>query len=99
MSDKSVCDYVGVAYSAFRKWRDEDEAFAAEVTRARARWERAACEKIQRAQDWRAIAYLLAVRYPEHYSERKIIETNTPCPLDAVFGTRVAEDEDDSEES
>ena len=71
LSGRMAADLAGVGETSFRRWKDEDEEFAAQCNIARAEMAHQYVGFINRAarQDWRAAAWLLPRHFPE-FQER-----------------------------
>lgn len=68
---------VGRSAEWLRLWRNDDPEVAEAVEAALADWEAAAVLKINRNEDWKAQAWLLARRFPDDYGDRQRVELTT----------------------
>ena len=69
LSNKSACEYVGIAEKTFYKWKDEKSEFCKKITRAHSTKKIELLEKIKKAgdQDWRAWAFILERCFPDEF--------------------------------
>lgn len=99
MCDTSAADYTGISYSAFKSWKQEDAAFLADLSRARAKFKAYHMENIVKhaRQDARHSEWLLARLFPMEFSERQVVDSSVTVksPLDRFFARDDEKAEDD----
>ena len=89
LSYRSACEAAGICESTFMCWKREDSQFMHRIKRAEqeGKLERPRQISHQTYADWRAGAWILSHRYPDEFSEKRIIETRggEPSPYDRLI--------------
>lgn len=79
---------VGRSAEWLRLWRNDNPEVAEAVEAALADWEAAAVLKINRNDDWKAQAWLLARRFPDDYGDRQRLDVHSYDPKEAANEAR-----------
>lgn len=76
----------GIGEGTLRRWRADDEELAARIERARDVGEVALVGLIRTAaaDDWRAAAWLLSHRWPDRWSEKRVISVEAQKKSDGT---------------
>lgn len=88
-----ACNYAGISYDSFKKWRNDKPAFAEAVQLAEGEAAVKWLAKIEAsaADHWQAAAWKLERRYPQDYGKTVQEQQHTGkdgAPLTVVIGQR-----------
>jgi hypothetical protein len=69
ISITAACDALGIAESRYFEWREKDEQFREQATRARANGKIALVRQVMADKDWRAKAWYLERCWPNEFGK------------------------------
>lgn len=87
LPDKDAAALADITPKTFYAWRNKHPEFRADIDRLRVEGKAELVKAIasQRFKDWRAAAWLLSHRWPEDFSERRVLAMESSERVESPF--------------